>query len=265
MEEENKEFLNFLVPSLELLDTVQLDQLHDVATGKTSYETDKIEKYYYFIADRAKELDNIPTQLQSEKEDIIIQLKNLQVLLDNYVGGPLISIVDTANEIKERVEFISTPLYQSINTLDDISKKFINDALNFISTFKDCKVKNTALKNIGLFVAYSPTMGAKEANKYKTLITRSMVRLKRGPKHKTNREMINNMFQSVSMIQDQYTRNKMYPKLNQLLELSDLYDSGQFSIKSKQYRKFQNLKHSTTKFITNKLKKQDAGESSSSR
>lgn len=258
MEEEDKEFLNFLVPRIDLLDTDQLEHVLNIATDKTSFETDKIEKYYYFIADKVKELDNIPTQLQSEKQDIINQLNNLKHLLDNYAGGPLISIVDKGNEIKERVEFISTPLYHSINTLDDISKKFINDALNFISTFKDCKVKNTALKNIGLFVAYSPTMGAKEANKYKTLITSSMVRLKRGPKHKTNREMINNMFQSVSMIQDQYTRNNMYSKLNKLLELSDLYDSGQFSIKSKQYRKFQNLKHNTRNLITNKLKKQDA-------
>ena len=91
-----------------------------------------------------------------------------------------------------------------------------------------------------------------------------MVRLKRGPNRKKNREMINNMFQSVSIIQDIGTRNNIYSKLNQLLKLSDLYDSGQFSIKSNQYRKFQNLKYNTRNLIKNKLKIQDAGESSSS-
>ena len=231
------------------------------STGTRHYETDKIEKYYYFIANTVKELDNIPTQLEiSEKEDIINQLDHLKQLLDNYAGGPLVSIVDIANEIKQRVEFIRTPLYQSINTLDDLSKNFINDAIKFISTCKDCKVKNTALKNIGLFVAYSP-IDAKEANKLKCRINRSMVTLKSGSKYKTHRGMINDMFQNVSMIQDQETRAHVYSKVNQLLELSDLHDSGQIPTKSNQYRTFKKFKDSTNRLITNILKKQNSSSS----
>lgn len=261
--EDEDEFLDFIVPRIESLNTDQLEDVLDVATGTRQYETDKIEKYYYFIVDIVKELDNIPTQLVSEKQDIINQIGYLKQLLDNYTGGPLISIVDTANEIKQRVEFIRTPLYQSINTLDDISKKFVNDALKFISTFKDCKVKNTVLKNVGLYVAYSQhPINAKEVNQLKCRINRSMMILKSGAQYRTHRAMINDMFQSISMIQDQQTREHMYSRINKLLELSDLYDSGRLAIKTNQYRNFKNLKYYTKKLITDTLKKQNAGENS---
>ena len=73
--------------------------------------------------------------------------------------------------------------------------------------------------------------------------------------------MINDMFQNVSMIQDQETRAHVYSKVNQLLELSDLHDSGQFTIKSNQYRTFKKFKDSTNRLITNILKKQSSSSS----
>ena len=66
--ENEDEFLDFIVPRIESLNTEQLEDVLDVATGVRPYEADKIEKCYHFITDTVKELDKIPAQLQYEKQ-----------------------------------------------------------------------------------------------------------------------------------------------------------------------------------------------------
>lgn len=255
--DDNQEFLDFLLPSVELLNREQLHDILDVAIGTRQYETDKIEKCYHFITYTVKELDKIPTQLESGKQNVLHQLNDLKALLDVYTGGTVKPFVNIINKVKQKIETLTS--YYDTSKLDDKSKTFVKETLKNLSSFQEGKSKQTVLKNIKLYVHYSQP---ENFNSYKRQLAKKHIgqSFKRhkagGGTTKTDDGFIEYVKVNVPLINDTDRRKYMERMLKSLIKLNETRKAG--LLNEKELKIFENLKRNIKITFKRIFKKQSS-------
>lgn len=233
--EDESEFLDFLVPRIELLDTEQLERVLNVALGETQFETDKIGKYRSFIEDTMRRIDTIPLEHQQQKNKLLINIRELRHVLNTYTGGPLKGHKIFIRSINNLLANLNLKMNKKEKTIL-LYHNFIETTSLKLPSLPDSKKKQTIIRNFNKlqneleqFKSSSLITPGRKIRDYKKNIIRSIEILENPPVSNNNKivhyyEFIEKLEKNVIPSLDSYMRINIEHRLNHLKSLIQIYE-----------------------------------------